>query len=57
MEERGTVVGGHGWGEGGRGQLVAPASASAMSLLLSKPILQEAGPAGMFSAGGMSKIN
>ena len=37
--------------------LVAPASASAMSLLLSKPILQEAGPAGMFSAGGMSRIN
>ena len=37
--------------------ILAPASASAMSLLLSKLGLQEAGPAGMFSAGGMSKIN
>ena len=36
---------------------MAPASASAMSLLLSKLGLQEAGTAGMFSAGGMSKIN
>ena len=32
-------------------------NASAMSLLLSKLILQEAGPAGMFPVGGISRIN
>ena len=85
MGEKGTMVGGHGWGGewgqwvGRRGvgvcdtqpqpryyialvtpasaSAMAPASASAMSLLLSKLGLQEAGTAGMFSAGGMSKIN
>ena len=63
MEERGTVVGGHGTGvvEGG-GAWNDPVSVSSfclcsVSLLLSKLILQEAGPAGMFPVGGISRIN
>ena len=56
MGEKGTIVGGHEWGGEGGGNLGSTA-ASAMTLLLSKLGLQEAGAAGMFPAGGISKIN